>query len=331
MKRSFQPGRRLFATAALLASFTLHGAALADVPINESARVHFKAGVNLLQDPSGARYEEAYREFKAAYADSPSPRILGNMGLCAMKLERDGEAIKAYEGYLAGVPDLSPDERKQIERDLATLRASAVRVRVKINVPGASLVDVRVPVQGGSITNVYGPVQNELEIRIRPGNHTMTAKLRGYPAVNWEFDAQPGANLDHTFELKADAGPSTPGPAVERSRPIPTYVWIAGAGSLALAAAGTVTGILALSKNSDFKTANTGTNPAEAEDIRSSGQTMNVLTDVFLASALVGAGVTAALFFTRPTVEKPVQTGAFMRVEVGATPSGGGARLIGTF
>src|SRR6266481_4578482 len=66
----------------------------ADPPVTPEARTHFAAGVNLLRDPDGARYEEAYREFKAAYAASPSYKILGNLGLCAMKLERDGEAIE---------------------------------------------------------------------------------------------------------------------------------------------------------------------------------------------------------------------------------------------
>ena len=54
----------------------------------------------MLQDPKAPRYEDAYREFKAAYAASPSYKILGNLGLCAMKIERDAEAIDAYEKYL---------------------------------------------------------------------------------------------------------------------------------------------------------------------------------------------------------------------------------------
>ena len=44
----------------------------AEVVISDDARAHFSAGVNFLQDPDGARYEDAYREFKVAYAASPS-------------------------------------------------------------------------------------------------------------------------------------------------------------------------------------------------------------------------------------------------------------------
>src|SRR4051812_23345176 len=38
----------------------------------QNARLHFVAGVNLLRDPAKPRYEEAYREFKTAYALSPA-------------------------------------------------------------------------------------------------------------------------------------------------------------------------------------------------------------------------------------------------------------------
>src|SRR5436189_1139190 len=94
----------------------------AEVVISDEARAHFSAGVNLLQDPDGARYEEAYREFKAAYATSPSWKILGNLGLSAMKLERDGEAIEAYRKYLTdGGNQVDTDERAQFTRDLSTL------------------------------------------------------------------------------------------------------------------------------------------------------------------------------------------------------------------
>ena len=79
--------------ASLVSASTILGAALtcsaparaADVVITEEARTHFAAGVALLQDPKEPRYEEAYREFKAAYAAAPSYKILGNLGLCAMK------------------------------------------------------------------------------------------------------------------------------------------------------------------------------------------------------------------------------------------------------
>ncbi len=85
----------------------------ASAEAKEQARLHFTAGVNLLQDPEKPRYEEAYTEFRQAYNLVKAPSILGNIGLCAMKLERDAEAIDAYTRYLAEVSELGATERSQ--------------------------------------------------------------------------------------------------------------------------------------------------------------------------------------------------------------------------
>src|ERR1700733_9678367 len=146
----------------------------ADPPISEEARAHFKAGVNLLQDPDGERVEDAYREFKAAYAISSSSKVLGNIAYCAMRLERDGEAIDAYSRYLRDVTDIDPEERAQITRDLQTLEVGLVRLELKIDQLDARVSDVRVPVKGGTITNAYGPVRGRIELGVRPGHHLLT-------------------------------------------------------------------------------------------------------------------------------------------------------------
>ena len=165
-------------------------ATASDVVVTEEARTRFAAGVALLQDPKEPRYEEAYREFKEAYRVSPSYRILGNLGLCAMKLERDDEAIWAYEKYLKeGAGDIAASEREQIERDLLTLRAGVAHVVVSTSPPGASVVDVRTPSQGAAIRTTYGQLLQERRLGLRQGNHSMTAHLDGYEDARWTFEA----------------------------------------------------------------------------------------------------------------------------------------------
>ncbi len=149
------------------------------VTITPEARAHFSAGVNLLRDPDGPRYEEAYREFKAAYASSPSYKILGNLGLCAMKLERDDEAVQVYEKYIAEGKDLSPSEIAQVKTDLATLKAGIVYLTVTTDPPGGKIFDSRVPVRGERVTNVYGPIAEATRIGVRQGSHQLTARLEG--------------------------------------------------------------------------------------------------------------------------------------------------------
>src|SRR6185369_5701183 len=127
-----------------------------EVQVSDNARQHFKTGVAYLTDPDGARYEEAYREFVTAYADSPSWKILGNLGISAMKLERDGEAVDAFGKYLAGGgAQIDPSERAQMERDLMTTKSGLVWVTVKVQPLGAALMDERQPLTGRAVTNRY--------------------------------------------------------------------------------------------------------------------------------------------------------------------------------
>jgi hypothetical protein len=239
---------RLLACAVVAASFAPAAIArAADEAINEDARKHFAAGVALLQDPDGARYEDAYREFEAAYAASLSPKILGNIGYCALKLERDGEAISAYTRYLQEVPDIDAAESAQIARDVATLGAGLVRVSLSVDASDATIVERRLPVRGESVTNLYGPVNGSIEIGIRPGHHVVEAKAHGDELEPWEFEAKPGAALTHVFARKAAVVVETSHPPVpsNSSHALPWVVM--GVGAAALATGG-VLGVVTLGK-----------------------------------------------------------------------------------
>src|SRR6266542_892737 len=85
-----------------------------DAAPNEEAKRAFSAGVLLLKDPDGAKYEDALTQFNKAYSLSGSWKVLGNIGLCSLTLERDGETITAYEKYLAqGGKEIDADEHVQ--------------------------------------------------------------------------------------------------------------------------------------------------------------------------------------------------------------------------
>lgn len=323
--------------------FALAGSALGDVPITKAASAHFKAGVNFLMDPSGARYEEAYREFKAAYAESPSWKILGNLGICAMQLERDGEAIQAYQRYLKeGGKQIRPQEREQVSKDLQTLEASVVHVQLTSDPPGATVTDERTPVRGAPIVNRYTLTKGTLSIGIRPGHHSLTAHLDGYVDTRWVFDAAPSATVSHAFHLRKPAeaaapAPTKPAPAggvapsrptrptLVKRRPVPTGVYIGVAATGALAIAGGVTGVLALSKKSDFNSKNDGTDPRAAQNLRDAGTRLNLMADIFFGGAVVAAGVTTYLFLTRPEVSVERDTAWQFVPSVGR--SGGGVVL----
>jgi hypothetical protein len=276
----------------------------ADVPISEQARNHFAAGVALLQDPKAPRYEEAYREFKAAYAASPSYKILGNLGLCAMKIERDDEAIQAYETYLAEAgPEVGDQERAQIQRDLLTLKAGVMRITVSSDPPGASIVDVRSPVQGQEIRNAYGALTASTVIALRRGHHTLTAKLGGYLDQTWEFDTADAPPPPHVFVM---VKPPTTGPTFVRERPIPASAWVTGGLALALGLGSATVGVLAIVEHQKYQTDNTGSNEAAALSDRSNGKPLNTVADSLLIGSVVSAGLAVYFYATRPSVERPV-------------------------
>src|SRR5262249_3168840 len=141
--------RAALGSVALVLALAIPSAHAQEVQVSDSARQHFKTGVAYLKDPDGARYEEAYREFKAAYADSPSWKILGNPGITAMKLERDGEAIEAFEKYLKeGGQQIEAPERAQMESDLLTTKAGVVNISITVSPAGAAIADERQPLTG---------------------------------------------------------------------------------------------------------------------------------------------------------------------------------------
>lgn len=302
---------RRLTIAVALATSLFAANAYAQQPEDE-ARAHFMAGVNLLRDPSRPRYDEAYAEFKQAYALKPAPTILGNMALCALKLERDQEAIDLYTRYLAESPNLDPSEKEQIERDLSTLKVGLAKVTLTSNPPGAVVQDVRIPSTGESITNIYGPINGTTEIGIRRGHHVMKARWPGGAEQVWELDVNGGEAhvFDKPIEVENPAAAPqaneqlAPRPEPRPERPIPKSVYITGLTTAALGAATIVTGAVALNTRSRYDRANDGSNPSEAEDLRSSGQTLNVVSDVLLVGTIIGAAATVYLYVTRPPAMK---------------------------
>lgn len=290
--------------------------------ISEQARAHFQAGVNSLQDPDGARYEEAYREFKAAYQSSPSWKILGNLGIAAMKLERDGEAIEAFQKYLAGgAASLAPEEREQFQRDLGTLQAGVVKLSISVNLPGVTISDERVPVTGSTVRNSYAAAGQQLEIGVRAGHHKITASAPGYEPAVWELEAVSGAAQAHAFELKRPVPSAGPGPGssgvVSTSRPTPTGVYIGLATTGVFAVGAGVVGALALGKKSEFDDANKGANVSKANRLHDNVKTFNLVTDVLIGAAVVSAGVTTYLYVSRPNVDAPASAWLRLQPQVG--------------
>lgn len=335
LKRSLGLGLGL-----LLSCYSLTALA-ADVPISAEARAHFSAGVNLLQDPDGARYEEAYREFKAAYQSSPSWKILGNLGISAYRLERDGEALVAFEKYLQeGKKEISAEERAQFERDAHTLRAGLVRVSLSSDPPGATILDERLPQSGGAIRNPYPALSGTTELGVRAGRHRFIASLKGRPDSVWEVDLEPGQKVEHVFtfaEPASNAPPptTTPPPPSEpvssgvavdttSSNPLRTWSYV----SLGVGAVGLGVGtVFALGAKSNYDDANalcpsfpcdlTQRQANDRASFESDGDSKKTLSIVGFAVGGVGIATGVTLFLLSGKKKEPPATGFSMQPLVG--------------
>jgi len=255
------PARRAAAQGA-----TTEPAPAAEADKLAEAKRHFQLGLNHLRDPEGERIESAFLEFRRAYELSSSARVLGNIGYCAMKLERYTEAVSAYREYLANVPNIDAVERQQIDQDLMMMTDGASTMVASYSAEGEwTLVDERMPVQGPSIKNTYGPYRSETSLLVHPGHHMVHLYVNGEEQGNWEFNATSGRSESHVFDPRP-VEPVAPPVAVTPVAPqvltpmheaAPPKSYLAplvtmGAGA-ALLVGGGVTGVLALGKMKDLE------------------------------------------------------------------------------
>lgn len=68
------------------------------------------------------RYDEALKEFQAAYALRNQPVLLIHIGTTHRQLGHAKDALAAYESFLKAVPNPSADERERLDRAMAAAR-----------------------------------------------------------------------------------------------------------------------------------------------------------------------------------------------------------------
>jgi hypothetical protein len=276
--------------------------------ISEEAKAYFKNGVELIQEQP-PNYQDAYYQFRLAYEKSKSWKVLGNLGLCSFKLERDGEAIQYYSDYLkGGGNDIDPDERSALQRDLLVLNGNSASVTLSSADTDIDVTDSR----AGSTAppQSYRLEGGKLAMRLRAGTHTLIATHAG-KSLRWEVALSPGRSETHDFDFSAPANvaaapvaaptAATAAPVTQAPEPAPTgspirtagYV-TAGVGVAALVG-GVVVGVMAKSKESDAKSdaekvCHGLVCPTSAESKFNSAQSLATVSNILI----IGGGVLAA-------------------------------------
>ena len=345
-------------TAALLAVCLTHGSALAQVvqpkgsPTSddiEKAKKHMAAGVSFMQDPDGARYEEAYPEFRKAYQHSGSLNALQNLAICAMKIELDGEAISYFETFLEKKgSDIEDADREQVERDLNALKAVVAWVTLSSDKAGITVDDVRTPRRGAAVRNRYAAGLQAIKLGIHPGSHVFTARSDDGKTLTWEVEIQNGSEHQHEFVFDPNAPVTAEGMPPETPQPQPDEDEDTGGGGGVHPATWAMVGVtaasaivmaammgLSASKKSDYDNNIQGQAPIqEQEDAASSLKTVNVVADVFIGVTIAAAATTLVLAFTLPgdSGGDDEASNRTWTIAPAIDPRGGGAAMItGTF
>jgi hypothetical protein len=303
------------------------------------ARLLFSNGVELLQ-ASPPNYQDAFPQFLAAYEKSGrSWKVLGNLGLCALQLERDGEALTYYRRYLdEGGDGIDAEERKAIEKELLLVEGNLAQVSVSSPEQG---VRIKVSRQGSTApTQVYGLAGEGMTLGLRAGTLTLTAEA-GSKTQTWEVVLSPGQKTEHVFDFAepaptGDAARGTPARVADSApgtSPVRLSGFVtAGVGVAALIGGG-VTGFLSKQSEDDARAQCNGNVCALAarEDF-DRADSLATLTNVLLigGGVLAATGVTLIVLGGDSEVSGPAQTArVFLTPTV--LPQGGGLGATGTF
>jgi hypothetical protein len=258
----------------------------------EEGRARFTRGVTLFR---ASDYRAALLEFNRAYAVAPSFRIQFNIGQTCAELLDHACAAKAFEIFLAdGGKQVPPAQRVVAERELRRLNALVGRVRVRTTAGAEVTVD--------GVAAGTGPLSEP--VLVSAGRRTFVATKAPFAAVSQVIDVPAGDTVELALPI-VEAGGETPAPAA--SAPSRTPFWIGVGITSALAVVTVTTGVLALGAKSDLDATvgRFGASTASLDEARSKVDRLALVTDLFAAATLVGAGVTTFLFFqSRPTAPK---------------------------
>jgi hypothetical protein len=315
--------------------------------ITPEARAYFKNGVELLQSEP-PNYQDAYYQFKLAYEKSQSWKVLGNLGLCAVKLERDGEALAHYDEYLKrGGKQINKEEREAIERDMLLIKGNGATLELTSKVLELKLQDSR---SGSSVApQSHDLTGGKKSIFVRAGSHRLTATASDGRSLVWEVSVEPGTTLTHDFDFDAPvnapvaavapvvAQPPPPPPQdapPQRTSPLATIGYITGGVGVAVLGAGVVTGLMANSKEKSAKDkcdANKVCDPS-AEQLFDDAAGLAKTTNILLISGgvLTAAGVGMVILGVT-SKPKEQQTGRRFTLVPVLSANAGGVFASGTF
>jgi hypothetical protein len=286
--------RRL--TLALLLSSVPATTAFAQVPPPQQdpaskklATDKFNRGLALYKEGS---LDAALVEFQGAYQITPSWKILYNIGMVHRDKKDYRQALAAFDRFLLeGGREIDPQKRKEVEKEVATLRGFVGTLSIVTTPPGATVrIDDDPP-----MTSPSRP------ITVNSGYHRVIVTMSGYrdASENVPVAGQENKRFEIALQPLPPGGTTVVvGPPPEEPSPWDevSFALIGVTGALAIGAG--ITGGLAFAGAQEIpETTFVGDTPSEElESDRTTVQALAITTDVLIGSA--AAALAATFIFT---------------------------------
>ncbi len=261
----------------------------------------------------------ALASFQGAEAVKPAPQAERYIGLCHDNLGHYADAVSFYEKFLAAVPPKMTKEGDEIKARVATIKAMPGKIHFETTPAGASIL-----VDGKQM----GVTPADLDLT--PGKHIVKLELAGYLPIDRDLDVSYGGKQDVKSEMQAKPAEPPPPPPVAANPPpsdkpaepakppeppkekpskIPAFI----TGGLAVAAVGvgTVFGILALGKQSDFKS-------SPNADTADTGENFALVADMSFGIAITLGVTSLVLFLTND--DEPAKAATTVPVKKASNP-----------
>jgi hypothetical protein len=273
-------------------------------------------------------FAEAEAQFSKANELIPSVNAAYWIAICLNMQGKSSEAYAAFQALLADPAhtSLSEDKLATAQSKLEELSKTPANITITMS-PTTAMV---------SIDGTPQLSTSPLEIKLAPGAHKINVGATGYQPVEREITVKPAEKSTQNFELVKEPEPvpvvaptpppePTP-PAQEPKSKLPAYITLGVAGASAVV--GTIFGIQALSKKSDY---NKNPTSSAADDVE-----RNALIADMAFGVAVTLGITGVVLLTsddsneiaRDTEPRraPVQTS--LSVTPYVSSKGGGASAL---
>ncbi len=212
----------------------------------EEARERFRRGVTLFRE--GA-FRAALIEFERAYELKPHFALLSNIGQTHLELGDYLGASNALRAYLdVGGPDVPPERREKVEKQLAGLQERIAVITISVNEEGVEILMDGEPVGKSPLARGLAVNIGRHQVLVRTSDGREDSKVvdvAGGDAPELKFELAPRPEAAPVATPVASAADAEPVEPVEKAPPKiyrKIALWsLIGAGALA---AGTVVGIV---------------------------------------------------------------------------------------